>query len=100
MAVYVDDMYKYPTGQYRGMKMSHLIADTKEELLEMVDKIGVKRGWIQYPGTSHEHFDICLSKRAKAIIFGAKEITWKELGYMVLNRKKNELRTSTLLPQG
>lgn len=27
--VYVDDMYKYPTGQFGRMKMSHLIVDSK-----------------------------------------------------------------------
>lgn len=41
--VYVDDMYKYPIGRFGRMKMSHLIADTTDELLEMVDKIGVDR---------------------------------------------------------
>lgn len=40
MAVYVDDMYIIPLGQFGNMKMSHMIADTKEELLEMADKIG------------------------------------------------------------
>lgn len=84
MAVYVDDMYKYKMGQYRGMKMSHLIADSQKELLEMVDRIGVKRKWIQYKGTKREHFDICFSKRILAIKFGAIEITWKQLGDRLL----------------
>lgn len=80
--VYVDNM----NAHYRGMIMCHMIADTTQELLEMVDKINVKRKWIQYPGTPHEHFDICLSKKKKAIAFGAKEITWRELGEMTLKR--------------
>ncbi len=83
MAVYVDDMYdeeKYgKIGNFAGMKMSHLIADSKEELLEMVDKIGVRRKWIQSEGTPREHFDICLSKRTKAIKFGAIEISYLDL---------------------
>jgi hypothetical protein len=41
--VYVDDMYKSPMGQFGRMKMSHMIADTTEELLQMADKIGVKK---------------------------------------------------------
>lgn len=67
MAVYVDDE-RIP---YRRMLMCHMLADTTEELLDMADKIGVQRKWIQYPGTPKEHFDICLSKRAKAIQCGA-----------------------------
>lgn len=47
MSVYVDDMYKYAMGRFRGMKMSHLVADSREELLAMCDKIGVQRKWIQ-----------------------------------------------------
>jgi hypothetical protein len=79
MAVYVDDMYLYLLGQYRGMKMSHLMADTTEELLAMVDTIGVQRRWIQKAGTFAEHFDIALSKRTAAVRAGAIEITLKEM---------------------
>ena len=59
--VYVDD-FSHP---YKGMQMSHMIADTQKELLDMVDKIGVQRKWIQDYGTSKEHFDICKSKKAR-----------------------------------
>lgn len=79
MAVYVDDMYKYRLGEYRNMKMSHLIADTTEELFNMVDKIGVQRKWIQDKGTEYEHFDICLSKRELAVKNGATEVTMRQL---------------------
>lgn len=75
MAVYVDHV-RLPFGR---MLMSHLMADTPEELLEMVDKIGVARRWIQKPGTRYEHFDICESKRALAIRKGAKAVTARDL---------------------
>lgn len=88
--VYVDDMYKYPFGKYNRMKMSHLIADTKDELLEMVDKIGVNRKWIQKEGTALEHFDICMSKRLKAIEYGASPITYRQLGTICYNRKTSQ----------
>lgn len=81
--VYVDDM----DASYRRMKMSHLIADSKEELLDMVDKIGVQRKWIQNEDTPNEHFDICLSKKALAISLGVKLIGWRELGEIVMNKK-------------
>lgn len=82
MAVYVDDMYKSPMGQFGRMKMSHMIADTHEELVEMADKIGVARKWIQKAGTPDEHFDISISARKKAVAAGAIELTMMELGRM------------------
>ena len=75
MAVYVDDM----SADYRGMKMCHMSADSTEELLAMADRIGVQRRWIQSAGTWKEHFDICLSKRAKAVKAGAVEVTMRQL---------------------
>lgn len=54
--VYIDNM-NAPFGR---MIMCHMIADTKEELLEMADKIGVQRKWIQEEGTWQEHFDVSL----------------------------------------
>lgn len=89
MAVYVDNFYD--TGiRYRGMKMCHMIADTTEELLKMVDAVGVQRKWIQHPGTANEHFDICFSKRTKAVKLGAIEINYREYAKRVeLLARKN-----------
>ncbi len=84
MSVYVDDM-EAPFGR---MIMCHLLADTHEELVAMVDKIGVSRKWIQHEGTYEEHFDIAKSKRALAVQAGAKEITWLEAGRRLLGRKR------------
>lgn len=69
------------------MIMCHMIADTTEELLEMCDKIGVNKKWIQYPGTADEHFDICLSKKKKAIENGAVEIGMRELAKKIADRR-------------
>ncbi len=70
MAVYVDTA-KHP---YRGMKMCHMWADSTEELLVMADRIGVHRKWMQKPPkASWIHFDICKTKRALAVKFGAIE---------------------------
>jgi hypothetical protein len=80
--VYVDNM-EAPFGR---MIMCHMIADTQEELLEMVDKIGVNRKWIQEVGTPREHFDISITKKKLAIKFGAKEITMRELAEITSNR--------------
>lgn len=81
--VYVDDM----NAKFGRMIMCHMIADTTQELLEMADKIGVARKWIQDAGTYQEHFDICLTKRKKAIELGAKAINMRELAKMTLARR-------------
>lgn len=81
--VYVDDM----RAQFGRMVMCHMAADSDEELRTMADRIGVARRWHQYPGTWKSHFDICLSKRALAVAAGAKEITWRELGQMLRERR-------------
>lgn len=84
--VYVDNM----KAGYGRMIMCHMIADTTEELLDMADKIGVSRKWIQYAGTYREHFDVSKSARAKAVAAGAKEITTMELGRMLSKRQINQ----------
>ena len=88
MAVYVDDM-NAPFGQ---MVMCHLIADTTKELLAMVDKIGVRRKWIQDQGTHREHFDIALSKKKLALENGAIEIEYGIVLAEMLEQKKNRQR--------
>jgi Protein of unknown function (DUF4031) len=82
VAVYVDDM----RATFGRMIMCHMIADTSEELHAMAEKIGVARRWVQDAGGVHEHYDICLQMRAKAVKLGAKEITTRELVGMTLAR--------------
>lgn len=84
--IYVDDLYKTKIGKLGRMKMSHMIADTKEELLAMAEKIGIDPKWIQKENTHQEHFDISLQKRSKAIELGAIEITYRELANKCLLR--------------
>jgi hypothetical protein len=70
MAVYVDNM-QIP---WRGMVMSHMMADELEELHEMADRIGLKRAWFQaYPEHSIPHYDVHETKRQLAIKLGAIE---------------------------
>ena len=83
MTVYVDNM----RASFGRMTMCHMIADTTEELLDMADRIGVQRKWLQYPGTWKEHFDIALSKRAMAIAAGAVEIEAQQAGAMCRRRR-------------
>lgn len=87
MTVYVDDMNRTAMGQFRRMKMCHMVADTEEELLEMVDRIGVQRKWRQGTPYYDDHFDIAQSKRTLAIAAGAVPISMRLLAFMVSNRK-------------
>ena len=80
--VYVDNMNR----KFGRMKLSHMIADTTEELLEMVDKIGIDRKWIQYPGTYREHFDISEVKKKIALSLGATQISMMDLGRILAKR--------------
>lgn len=85
MAVYVDDM----RAPYGRLIMSHMIADTDEELHKMAQAIGVARKWWQSPEkTSGSHYDICQSMKAKAIERGAIQITLRECAIMNRIRMK------------
>jgi hypothetical protein len=75
--------------KYGRMIMYHMIADTHEELMEMADRIGVQRKWLQYPGHHREHFDISKGRRALAVQAGAVEITRRELAMKAYERRKD-----------
>ena len=83
MTVYVDDM-EAPLGR---MLMCHMVADTRAELLGMVDTVGVQRKWIQQRGSAQEHFDISKAKRALAVKAGAAEVTMVELAEITYGRR-------------
>ncbi len=87
MTVYVDDMYKYPMGRFRRMKMSHMIADTEAELHAMADKIGLSRRWYQ-----GDHYDVAMATRAVAVANGAQEISMRELARIVMVQRQARLR--------
>lgn len=68
MSVYVDKaIYKY-----RRMIMCHMVADSPAELHAMARKIGVRRRWYQ-ASASTPHYDVCKSKRERAVEAGALE---------------------------
>lgn len=78
MSVYVDSM----KARFGRLTMSHMIADTDEELRSMASTIGVQQKWHQ-----GDHFDICQSKRALAVRSGAIEITLRQCAAMNFRRK-------------
>lgn len=89
MTVYIDDMCNVPMGQFRRMKMSHMIADTPDELHAFaVDKLRMRREWAQ--GADNDpglHYDVAKGKRREAIILGAVPIEMRQLACMVALRR-------------
>jgi signal recognition particle subunit SEC65 len=73
MAVYVDDA----RNSYGRMLMSHMIADSLEELHEMAGNVGLRRKWFQ--NVRLPHYDLCQSKKRLAVNYGAIEVSAKEL---------------------
>lgn len=87
--VYVDDMQ----AKVGRMVMCHMLADTDLELHEMAAKIGVARRWHQKAGSPHSHYDICLSKKALAVQFGAKEISRKDVAALIKTKRNIHSQT-------
>lgn len=73
MSVYVDKSQN----KYYRYRMSHMLADSVEELHAMAEKLGLRRAWFQ--PKSSPHYDICQSKRTRAIELGAIEVDRREL---------------------
>ena len=83
MTVYVDDMFRVPMGRFGRMKMSHMIADTEDELHTMAAKIGVARRWYQ-----GDHYDVSMAMREKAIALGAVPVTMRQLGLLHVGQRR------------
>lgn len=83
MTVFVDDM----EARFGRMIMCHMYGTSLPELHAMATRIGVNVRWFQdRPG--FPHYDICKSKRALAVKYGAVQTRYrdlpghlKELGY-------------------
>jgi hypothetical protein len=68
MPVYVEQS----RNRFDRMNMSHMLADSLEELHAMADRIGLRRAWFQPRSTPH--YDVSREKRALAVQSGVKEI--------------------------
>ena len=77
--LYVDDA----RNPFRHMIMSHLMADTPQELQEAERLLDIPPGSIQHPGTANEHLDISQTKRTTAINnLGAVPVTQYQMVYL------------------
>lgn len=82
--VYVDS----ERNQFRHMVMSHMVADTLEELHTMAQQLGLKRRWFQTSRSGMPHYDICQTKRALAISFGAVEIDRRKMVELIRRQRE------------
>jgi hypothetical protein len=54
----------------------------------MADAIGIDRKYLQHGGTYREHFDIGKGKRAAAVARGAREVSQREVGRLIVFKLK------------
>ena len=87
---------------FLGRNASHLVADTDEELLAYVKKIGMRASWIQYPGTWKAHFDLTGRHLERALKDAANDVirlvTSRELAHIMnvkLEQVKRERQNQT-----
>ncbi|MCJ2039835.1 DUF4031 domain-containing protein [Methylobacterium sp. J-059] len=101
MSVYVDQ----PIFPFGRIMMCHLWADSLDELLAMVDRIGVQRKWIQghptlsfgkHRNASWVHFDIAKGKRTRAIEAGAIETDTYGAVYWQAQREGNTAKIAMI----
>lgn len=104
MTVYVDDaLIPARVGRFTS-RWSHLFADTRDELHQFAEQLGLKRSWFQdpaagttkatrghpaRPGSYHAeswHYDVTEPMRARAIRLGAVAVTWRETPQIIRNR--------------
>ena len=69
---------------HRGRRWCHYVSDTSlDELQAFARRLDLPRR-----GFQGDHYDICLTKRSIAVSAGALEVTYRQLGCMVANRKE------------
>lgn len=64
--------------KYGRMLMSHMVSDNIDDLHDFADELGIK--WRHFQDKNGKpHYDICKSKKLKALKMGAKEVNDREI---------------------
>ncbi|HEX7444590.1 MAG TPA: DUF4031 domain-containing protein [Acidimicrobiales bacterium] len=89
MTVYLDDWRQRARLGPVDDRWSHLIADTDQELHDFAARMGMRRAWFQdKTGRPHHgHYDVPERARAEAVACGAVEVTWRQLGRILRDRR-------------
>jgi hypothetical protein len=92
MTCYVDSVRSYPGAGLRFTEFCHLLADTRDELHEMADALGIPRRFFQdHPWRWHH--DLPAHLRERALELGAREVTMSEVGAL-LQRRRSALNSA------
>jgi len=90
VACYVDTVRSYPNAGLRFTEFCHLLADTRDELHDMADALGIPRRFFQeHPWRWHH--DLPEHLRPRAIDLGAVEMDIHEVGALLRRRKREYL---------
>jgi len=90
VACYVDTVRSYPNAGLRFTEFCHLLADTRDELHDMADALGIPRRFFQeHPWRWHH--DLPEHLRPLAIDLGAVEMDIHEVGALLRRRKREYL---------
>jgi hypothetical protein len=89
VTVYLDDWRQHARLGPVDDRWSHLVADTDEELHAFAASLGMRRAWFQDRSgrPHHGHYDLPERARPEAVANGAVEITWRQLGRMLRDRR-------------
>jgi hypothetical protein len=86
MACYVDTVRSYPTAGLRFQDFCHLLADTRPELHELADRLGMPTRMFQdHPW--RWHYDLPAHLRPEAVRLGAREVSMHEVGALLRARR-------------
>lgn len=76
MTVCVDNMHRRATVGRFTANWSHVFADSSAELAAFARRLGLRLAWLQHAGTHREHYDVTDSVRRRALVLGARPITY------------------------
>ena len=86
MTCYVDTVRSYPTAGLRFTEFCHLLADTRDELHDLADRLQVPRRFFQdHPW--RWHYDLPSHLRAQAVTLGAVEVDMHQVGALLRSRR-------------
>ena len=90
MTVYLDDWRQPAHLGPVDDRWSHLVADTDDELHAFAARMGMRREWFQHrEGRPHQaHYDVPERARRTALDLGAVEVTWRQVGRMIRERRR------------
>jgi hypothetical protein len=83
---YVDTVRSYPGAGLRFTEFCHLLADDRDELHLLADRLGMPRRFFQdHPW--RWHYDLPAHLRVTAVELGAVEVTMHEVGALLRHRR-------------